>query len=316
MQKHNYTLTVIIPTYNRCQILEKCLNALNRQQKIDNYSLEIIVADDGSTDFTEEISRKFTTKNHWPLKYLNQSNQGANAARNAAIHAAEGQLLLFINDDTIATSLMIYHHIKNHEVYPEQNIGVLGRITISKDVPYTPIVKLHLDASFDKLTGKEWLDWTAFFTCNVSVKTDFLLQYGVFEETLRYHEDVELSERLSEYDFKLKYVPEALGFHDHYIHAADFLSVAERDGKALALWYKKSPQLGEKLTIFGFYPLNILNTNLRYRVGDFVFNKLTSPFFLLLAQFSRNKYENLSLAIYRKLYQSRKRKAIRNELLN
>lgn len=308
-------LSIIIPTYNRCYILQKCLIAINNQ-KTNNHQLEIIVSDDGSTDSTEEITKEFTNYSRWPIQYFKQKNKGANAARNNAIRSAKGQIVLFINDDVLPIPRMINYHAQTHESYPAENIGVLGRVTIAKDIPYTPLSKLHLDASFEKLAEKFWLDWTAFFTCNVSLKTNFLLEHGLFDESLRYHEDVELSERLSAFDFKLKYVPEALGLHLHYLQEDQFLKVAQRDGKALAIWYKKSPHLGKKLTEFGFYPADILSNKLKYQAADLLFNKKTTPFFLKLAHHYTRKCENISLAIYRKLYQATKRKAIRDELTN
>jgi len=306
-------LSIIIPTYNRDYILKKCLQALHNQQ-IDDHALEIIVSDDGSTDDTEQITREFSRHSRWPIQYLKQTNQGANAARNAAIRLANGELLLFINDDILPVPTMARHHVRTHEKYSSPNIGVLGRVTVADYIPYSTLAKLHLDASFDNLSGKTWLDWSAFFTCNVSVKKDFLLQYGLFEESLRYHEDVELSERLSAYDFKLIYNPEALGIHEHYLQEDDFLKIARRDGTALAIWFKKSPHIGKKITRFGFYPAASLGTKIKYKAADLLFNRSTIPFFLLMAKYFSLRCEMLSLGIYRKIYQAEKRKAIHDEL--
>ena len=60
-----------------------------------------------------------------------------------------------------------------------------------------PFAKLHLDANFSLWKGQTELDWRAFYTCNVSVKKSFLVKFGLFEESLRYHEDVELGARLA-----------------------------------------------------------------------------------------------------------------------
>ena len=139
-------------------------------------------------------------------------------------------------------------------------------------------------------------------------------KYGLFEESLRYHEDVELSERLSSYGFKLKYVPEAKGLHHHYLQAQDVLNIARCDGKALAMWYKNSPHIGTKLNIFGFYPTCNSGAKLKFKLADIIFNRLTIPLFLKLAELLKSKYELVSLGIYRRLYQAVKRKAIDDEL--
>ena len=92
-------ISVIIPTYNRKDILIKCLNALNKQT-LSHTAYEVIVVDDGSNDGTEDaiknlqLACKFT--------YLRQENKGPGAAKNLGIKHATGELLLFINDDIIA----------------------------------------------------------------------------------------------------------------------------------------------------------------------------------------------------------------------
>jgi len=313
MESQSIVISVIIPTYNRVSVLKKCLEALSAQSiPINTY--EVIVSDDGSADDTRKITENMIADSLCSIKYLWQSNKGANAARNNAIRASKGSILLFINDDTIAIPTMLEQHLQSHRRYPDENIAVLGRMTISAEVPYSIFSKLHLDANYDLWKGKKELDWLAFYTCNISVKKSFLLKYGLFEESIRYHEDVELSERLSHFGLRIIYNPEALGYHYHYLKEEEYLNVAKKEGIALAKWYKKSPHLKKELALIGLQTTSGLSKKIKYFIGDLMINSLTRPLVIFFARISGKMNENLSLMLYRKIYQSIKRESVRQEL--
>jgi len=313
MDSQGIAISVIIPTYNRASVLKKCLKALCKQSiPADIY--EVIVSDDGSEDDTKKVSEEALADTKCLIHYLWQPNKGANAARNNAIRASRGDLLLFINDDTIAIPKMLEEHLRTHQRYPEENISVLGRMTVSPEVPYSIFAKLHLDANYGLWKGMVELDWLAFYTCNVSVKKSFLLKYGLFEESIRYHEDVELSERLSHFGLKIIYNPEALGYHDHYLQEHEYLNVAKKEGIALAKWYKKSPHLKKELAMVGLQATSPLHKKIKYFIGDLIINRLTRTLFVVLARFFARINEGLSLSLYRKIYQSIKRESVRQEL--
>ncbi|NIM99454.1 MAG: glycosyltransferase [candidate division Zixibacteria bacterium] len=314
MQYNEFEISVIIPTYNRGGVLNKCLEALS-VQTVPSDSFEIIVSDDGSEDNTRTVTESFARKELTRVRYLWQPNRGASAARNQAILASKGRILLIINDDTIATRTMLEEHLRIHKFHPEENFAVLGRMTISKDIPPSMFAKVHLDASFNLLGEKTDLDWRTFYTCNVSVKKTFLLKYGLFEEKIHLlHEDLELAERLSHNGLKIIYNPRALGYHRHYLEEKDYLSSAKREGKSLVIWYQKAPHLKKELASIGFYLTAPLFRRFRYIVGDVLINRLTIPFLLILARFLSDTREPLALRLYIKIYQSLKRESIRNEL--
>jgi len=314
MTVDDFEFSVIIPTYNRGVILEKCLGAL-AHQILDADSYEIIVSDDGSEDDTKGRTEGFAKKVSNHIRYLWQPNRGANAARNHAIQESKGRILLFINDDTISTPTMLLEHQRTHQHYPAENVTVLGRVTYSPELQSTLFSKLHLDASYALWEGQTELDWRAFYTCNVSIKKSFLMKYGLFEEKMRYHEDLELSLRLSHHGLKVIYNPKALGYHHHYLEEEAYLNVAKQDGKALVVWYKKTPHLKKELASIGFYLTSPLPKRIKYLIGNLLTNRLTIPFLLASARFFSKRQERIALIIYRKIFQSLKREAIRNELI-
>jgi len=88
------TVSVIIPTYNRAHYLGEAIDSIMNQD-IRNCQIEIIVVDDGSTDNTKEVLRKFGNS----VRYIYQDNRGVGAARNRGISEATGEWVAFLDSD-------------------------------------------------------------------------------------------------------------------------------------------------------------------------------------------------------------------------
>ena len=301
-------LSVVIPSYKRSAIVAKCVRALCAQT-CDASRFEIIVSDDGSPDDTAEVVAALQREHAGhAIAYLHQTNAGANRARNRAIASARGALLLFINDDTIAVPRMLAEHLAAHAQQPDDRVAVLGRMTVSPDLPPSRLAPLHLDRAFANLQDGQMLDWHSFFTCNVSVKKSLLDRGGLFEEGIRYHEDLELAWRLSAHGLRVWYRPQALGYHDHFLAEPEFFAIAEREARSLVSWAKLAPEARPLLAGLGFEPEVALSKRLRHHVFDAVLNPLCRPLWLALA---RRGPRRLSLALYDQLYLARKRAALR-----
>ena len=305
-------LSVIIPSYNRAPILAKCVQALCRQT-CAKHLLEIIVADDGSTDATRAVVAALAADAPVAVRYLHQTNAGANRARNQAIVAARGSILLLINDDTIAVPELVTEHLRTHDQHPDDRVAVLGRMTVSPDLPPSRLAPLHLDHAFVGLREGEQLDWRAFFTCNVSVKRTLLERGGMFEERIRYHEDLELALRLSAHGLRVVYRPQALGYHDHFLAEEEFLAIAAREARALCAWHRFAPAMRPQLAKLGFEPALPRAQQLRHRAIDALINGWTMPLWSWLARHCPQPLDRVSLAIYSQMYQSRKRAVLREE---
>ncbi len=211
-------LSVIVPTYNRCKILAQSLSALFAQQL--DASWEIIVVDDGSTDATAQVVAKAKSDSPVPLAYYYQANQGPAAARNRGIRSANAPLILMIGDDIISTPHLLTHHVRAHTQWPVLGDVILGRVVWDPSLSVTPFMRWWIENRFRfdvLLTGKVEPDFTFFYTCNISVKRDFLLEHGMFDEGFRKaaYEDTELAYRLRGAGLTLHFVPEALAYHKH-----------------------------------------------------------------------------------------------------
>lgn len=101
--------SVIIPTYNRLPILQKCLQALEEQDFTQPY--EVVVVDDGSTDGTVQfLQDNFHDFPH--VRLFEQNHEGAAIARNTGIDRSTGETIVFIDSDLVVTPVFLSAHAK------------------------------------------------------------------------------------------------------------------------------------------------------------------------------------------------------------
>jgi glycosyltransferase involved in cell wall biosynthesis len=91
----NLLFTIIIPTYNRADLVMTTINSVLNQTFI---SFEILLVDDGSTDNTEEVVKQIIDPR---FKYFKKQNAERGAARNFGIQHAKGQFVTFCDSDDI-----------------------------------------------------------------------------------------------------------------------------------------------------------------------------------------------------------------------
>lgn len=90
-------ITLIIPFYNCEDTIEKCLDSVSAQ-KIDKDIIEVLLVNDGSTDGSAEIVKRFALDNNY-ASVITQEHRGAGAARNSGITAAKGKYIAFLDAD-------------------------------------------------------------------------------------------------------------------------------------------------------------------------------------------------------------------------
>lgn len=239
------TLSVIIPTYNRKEILDKCLEALFKQT-CSNSNFEIIVIDDGSHDGTDNIVKAALERSPVEVKFFKQENKGPAAARNAGIKSARGEIVLFIGDDIIASPTLLEEHLNRHRENPDDRVAVLGYVTWSPDLGITPFMRWLENGgpqfSYHKLQHNSEVPWGCFWTCNISVKKRFLIENGLFDEEFpsAAYEDSELGYRLHKKGLELIYNRSAAAFHHHYTSLDDACLRMMKAGESAGMFYKKT----------------------------------------------------------------------------
>lgn len=108
---HIDTVSVVIPVYNSEKYLTRCLHSVCGQSYP---ALEILVVDDGSTDGSPQILRRFAERDR-RIRLLTQTNQGVSAARNAALDVAIGRYLTFVDSDDYLSRTYIEDFVRRME---------------------------------------------------------------------------------------------------------------------------------------------------------------------------------------------------------
>lgn len=88
-------ISVVLPVYNVAAYLERCIESVVNQTY---QNLEIFLIDDGSTDESQEICRKWAGKDH-RIRHIRKENQGLGMARNTGMEYAAGKYICFFDSD-------------------------------------------------------------------------------------------------------------------------------------------------------------------------------------------------------------------------
>jgi GT2 family glycosyltransferase/SAM-dependent methyltransferase len=246
-------ISVVLPTYNRGDVLRLCLAAL-AFQSLPAERWEAVVVDDGATDDTAAICRE---RFPFHLRYAAQANRGAGAARQKGVELARGELLLLCNDDTMATSHLLVEHLDLHRRRGQEKIAVLGEFRHSRDANQRALSLFVSTTSFffpqSTLKTDESYDQAYFATCNLSVRRDAVLAAGNFDPQFRVAEDTELGARLVRRGWRVIYHPPAVAVHEHaHFSSGDLLRRAQAYGAAnWALFAKHPALLGQGAGPFG-----------------------------------------------------------------
>ncbi|MGB3534494.1 MAG: glycosyltransferase [Microcoleaceae cyanobacterium] len=239
--------SIVIPTYNRLPILQKCLQALECQQyhaPVTGY--EIILVDDGSTDHTIEwLENNQATISH--VRLCCQAHQGPAAARNLGVEKAKGDTIIFIDSDLVVTETFLQSHAETLNIALEKS---------DKVFTYGRVINT---CNFDQPTAEPYkiTDFSAayFATGNVAIARHWLIEAGLFDTQFKLYgwEDLELGVRLKKLGLKLIKCSDAVGYHWHPPFAIDQLpQLIEREiqrGRMGVLFYQKHPSLEVKMMI-------------------------------------------------------------------
>ena len=251
---HRPLLSVVMPTHNRRDLLEKVLSALAQQTLAAPF--QVIVADDGSTDATPEFLAD--SRAPFDLRFVSLPPGGPARARNAAIALAEGPLVVFLDDDVTPEPTFLEQHLLFHLRQPAENVAALGHVDWHHDLTVTPFMEYITGAGsqlfdWNHIRQLPELDYAHFYTCNLSLKRDFLRREQ-FDERFPYpvYEDTELAYRLkTRHGLRLLYHPTARAEHLDTKTYANFTQRQCRAGAASVHFAAKHPELRAALGIEG-----------------------------------------------------------------
>ncbi|NTV22228.1 MAG: glycosyltransferase [Candidatus Yonathbacteria bacterium] len=253
------TVSVLICSLNGASRIGACIKSVYTQT-IDTEHIECIVVDDGSTDDTAQVA---TVAGAQVIRL--ETNKGIPIARNTALAASTGEIVVFIDDDCIADPFWLerlitiftnddtvaaggkisaYRPMTLSERYMEASgygnpphpsairiSGILGRLIRYIDTMFHPI----MEETAPIATGEA-------YTANAAYRRSVIMQVGGFDETLRTGEDSEISARLRRIG-KIMYVPDAIVYHQHYTTLQKVIGEPYRRSRDAFLTYAKQKSM-------------------------------------------------------------------------
>ncbi len=294
-----FLISVIIPTYNRRQLLEHTLNSLV-DQTMDKSDYEVVIGDDGSSDDTFEMVKTFEDKIN--IRYAYQIDDGyrPGAARNMGIKLSEGTYCLFIDSGIVVKSDCLEQHILCHEKW-ENEVAVMGYIYGygggTNEVELKTLVDPNdADSSIAKLieTGKDWVwdlrenifqkyndkieelsvPWAYFLGGHFSVKTQSLHEIGLFDENFDGtwgNEDIDIGYRLHKANHGIVLCREACVLHlpHEVLEGEELLEWRTEQGTKNARYLHKKFQTPETEMFLEFHLKDLENHSDHHEYTDF-----------------------------------------------
>ncbi|MCF6290867.1 MAG: glycosyltransferase [Desulfobacterales bacterium] len=260
MNEPGLDATVLIPSYNSKNTLIPCLEQLTRQTwPADRF--EVIVVLDGSTDGSKEALGKLSTP--FPLKLIEQPNQGRAAALNRGARDAAGGIIIIIDSDILTNATFVENHLAAHQ----QADVVIGPIPLSDKTPVnflTDRVREWADEHTKKmLDNPEELTSTSLFGGNISMPRSLYEQLGGYREELRRTEDFHMGEKILRAGLRVAFCPEAVAAQifdkTFYAWCRDIYV----DGRSHLQLIREFPELKKKLRAGRFYPATMTKKIIR-----------------------------------------------------
>lgn len=291
--------SIIIPTYNRPDELNKCLGALASL----NYSrngFEVIVVNDGGGDSLVGIVSRFEAKSS--ISWVTQEQSGPASARNTGAKIARGRYLAFTDDDCLPDPGWLAEIEKCLEKNPESIVGGKTLNLLNNNL-YSTASQLICELAYNHYNQDS--EQASFFcTNNMAVPKTKFLEIGGFDERFKTAEDRDFCKRWRNHGLNMIYCPTAIIHHAHELTFPGFVKQHFKYGRGSYRFYNKrslhGPGYFSNLFKFNFNPKNLLiypYSQYRgfkglYLVGLLVFWQLINALGFTCEFLSRKIYHN------------------------
>ncbi len=185
-------ISIIVPVYNATLYLNQCIQSIVEQTYAE---IEIILVDDGSSDNSAEICKKWCFKDD-RIKFIAKTNGGVSSARNVGIDAATGDFISFVDsDDYIASNYCekLISHIKD-----DIDLVVLGLKSFNSNAKIGTVIKHRMPFGIYQVEElKKYIiddgtmsGFTIHSPCAVLYRKAFIENFDVrFRTNIKYNED-------------------------------------------------------------------------------------------------------------------------------
>jgi glycosyltransferase involved in cell wall biosynthesis/peptidoglycan/xylan/chitin deacetylase (PgdA/CDA1 family) len=236
-------ISVIIPTYQRRDVVLKTVRSLAHQEF--GCKFEVIVVVDGSRDGSGEALRGIDVP--FPLVVLEQSNRGASIARNQGAAIARGELLLFLDDDMEAHPQLLAEHDRSHR---EGADAVIGHLPLHPESPsnfLSHAVGVWAEKRVNELSSPNGnLPYREILTGQLSIARETFFKVGGFDTQFTRggsfgNEDLDFSYRLLERGHKVVFNAQAISGQRYVVTPRQYLRQYRQCGGADVLFARIHP---------------------------------------------------------------------------
>jgi GT2 family glycosyltransferase len=226
-------VSVVVPTYQRPELLGQCLFALMRQS-LGHDRYEVIVADDAASPVTRAQVDRLAGRAGAMIRYVPVTGEshGPAAARNVGWRTASAPIVAFTDDDTVPTRDWLKRGL---QYFGHDGIAAVSGRTL---VPLGP-------SPTDYERDTAGLETGGFVTANCLVRRDALKALGGFDErfALAWREDTDLYFRLLKEGCNVAHAPASVVVHPVRLAMWGVSILQQRKASYDALLYKKHPAL-------------------------------------------------------------------------
>jgi glycosyltransferase involved in cell wall biosynthesis len=275
------TFSIVIPTYNRAEVLERTIRQLDTQDY--PAGLFEVIAVDNSTDATPLMVERLGQSCRSSIRLLRVPQRLPAVKRNLGLRAATGAIVLFLNDDVWARPDLLSEHARAHAANAGELVAVLGHVEQSPEMPKTPFLEFYLPFAYHEIAAYADRPVAAryFWSMNLSLpRAEMIARNLVFHEDWAEigHEDVELGHRWTKAGGLVVYNARAYveHYHPHTLESA--CALQESIGRGLRDLEKLVPErdLLERYGVFSWH--NSPRAIVRGVVRRTLFNAVTVPF--------------------------------------
>lgn len=214
MDPDGIAVSVVIATVGRAAQLEASLGAYGALEEATP-PFEVVVVLDGADAASRAVCER---PRPFPVRVIEQERAGTGPAKNRGAAAARGELVVFLNDDTRpAPGCLAAHAAAQARLGP---CIALGRIEWDPAAGVTPYMRWLAPAghqfNFARLDPARPLPWDATWGAHLALPRRWALEHP-FDPRFPYPslEDIEWGFRVARAGLAMRYVPEALAYHDH-----------------------------------------------------------------------------------------------------
>ncbi len=209
-------ISALICTRNRARSLEATLRRFFAQQFAGDYDYELIVVDNDSTDETRQVVERCRSQHPQFVRYLFEKRRGLTFARNAGIAAAQGEIIVFTDDDVLVSEDWLDEI--HREFASDANLCILGgRVLLAGEEQQRVALQPCDERRYAALP--EGVNYV--MGANMAFRRELFDRVGLFDVRLgagRFFagaDEAELIYRGLKSGCRLLYAPNALVYHDH-----------------------------------------------------------------------------------------------------